>query len=126
MEDGSTYNAEDDPRVIKIGRILRKTSIDEIPQILNVLIGDMSIVGPRPFVPTDGIIDISQDYYDRLNVRPGVTGYTQAYYRNSISQEEKIKLDAEYARNITFIKDIKIIIKTIETVVKRKNIYKEK
>lgn len=124
MEDGSTYNAADDPRVTKIGRILRATSIDEIPQILNVLKGDMSFIGPRPFVPVIGKKCLDKDFTDRLKVRPGITGYTQAYYRNAISQNEKIKLDAIYARKVTFINDIKILLKTIDTVVHRKNIYR--
>lgn len=124
MEDGSTYNAADDPRVTKIGRILRATSIDEIPQILNVLKGDMSFIGPRPFVPVEGKKCLDKDFTDRLKVRPGITGYTQAYYRNAISQNEKIKLDAIYARKVTFINDIKILLKTIDTVVHRKNIYR--
>lgn len=121
--DGSTYNAEDDPRVTGIGKLMRKTSLDEIPQLLNVLIGDMSIIGPRPFVPVGGKENTSKNFQDRLLVRPGITGYTQAYFRNSISQEEKIKMDAEYARNVTFLGDMKILLKTIGTVVQRKNIY---
>lgn len=124
MKDGSTYNAADDPRVTKIGRILRATSIDETPQILNVLKGDMSFIGPRPFVPVEGKKCLDKDFTDRLKVRPGITGYTQAYYRNAISQNEKIKLDAIYARKVTFINDIKILLKTIDTVVHRKNIYR--
>lgn len=124
MEDGSTYNAADDPRVTKIGRILRATSIDETPQILNVLKGDMSFIGPRPFVPVEGKKCLDKEFTDRLKVRPGITGYTQAYYRNAISQNEKIKLDAIYARKVTFINDVKILLKTIDTVVHRKNIYR--
>lgn len=124
MEDGSTYNAADDPRVTKIGRVMRATSIDEIPQILNVLKGDMSFIGPRPFVQVEGKKCLDKDFTDRLKVRPGITGYTQAYYRNAISQNEKIKLDAIYARKVTFINDIKILLKTIDTVVHRKNIYR--
>ena len=123
QEDGSTYNAKDDPRVTKIGKILRKTSLDEVPQLLNVLLGDMSIIGPRPFVPLNGKNNTSKDFEDRLKVKPGITGYTQAYFRNSISQDEKIRMDAEYARNVTFLGDIKILLKTIETVLQRKNIY---
>lgn len=121
--DGSTFNSEDDPRVTRIGKILRKTSIDETPQIINVLIGDMSIIGPRPFIPVKDAKENSIDFVDRLNVRPGITGYTQAYFRNSISQEEKIRIDAEYARNVTFLGDLKILIKSIQTVLLRKNIY---
>lgn len=121
--DNSTYNSPDDPRITKIGRILRKTSIDEIPQILNVLKGDMSIIGPRPTT-----IDKPLELYDekrivRLRVKPGITGYTQAYYRNSITQEEKFELDAQYAVKVSFILDAKIFFRTIYTVLAGKNIY---
>lgn len=126
MEDGSTYNAEDDPRVTRIGKILRKTSLDEIPQVLNVLKGDMSLIGPRPFVPVNENKNTNKDFQDRLLVRPGITGYTQAYYRNSITQEEKIKYDAEYARNVSASIDFKIFLKSIDTVLRRKNIYQSK
>lgn len=77
----------------------------------------MSFIGPRPFVPVEGKKCLDKDFTDRLKVRPGITGYTQAYYRNAISQNEKIKLDAIYARKVTFINDIKILLKTIDTVV---------
>ena len=126
MDDGSTYNAEDDPRVTRIGRLLRKTSIDEIPQLLNVLFGDMSIVGPRPFVPIKGVCNNDEDFLTRLIVKPGITGYTQAYFRNSINQSEKIKFDAEYAKSVSFMMDVKIFFKTIVTVILRKNIYNGK
>ena len=121
--DGSTFNSDDDPRVTKIGRILRKTSVDETPQILNVLKGDMSIIGPRPFVPVIGKQNTSKAFQERLTVRPGITGYTQAYYRNSISQEEKIKMDAEYSNNVSFICDLRILLKTIGTVLLRRNVF---
>lgn len=121
--DNSTYNAEDDPRITKVGKILRKTSVDEIPQILNILKGDMSIIGPRP-TTTDKPLELyDQKRIDRLKVRPGITGYTQAYYRNSIDQETKFEYDAKYAKAVTFIGDLKIFLKSIETVLMRKNIY---
>lgn len=124
-KDGSTYNGDNDPRVTKIGRILRKTSLDEFPQFLNVLKGDMSIIGPRPFVTTHyyGYDKLSRPMKMRLKVRPGITGYSQAYYRNSISQDEKINNDIYYAKNISFIFDIKIFFKTVKSVLKRENIY---
>ena len=121
--DNSTYNAPDDPRITKIGKILRKTSIDELPQIFNILIGDMSFIGPRPITIDRPLEDYDEQRRIRLRVRPGITGYSQAYFRNSISQEEKLQYDAEYAQNVTFIGDIKIFFKTIETVLLRKNIY---
>ena len=104
--DNSTYNAPDDPRITKIGKILRKTSIDELPQIFNILIGDMSFIGPRPITIDRPLEDYDEKRRIRLRVRPGITGYSQAYFRNSISQEEKLQYDAEYAQNVTFIGDI--------------------
>lgn len=124
-EDGSTFNDENDPRVTPIGRFLRKTSIDELPQLLNVLLGDMSIVGPRPNLPaSEERIAKFDDYLKkRIKVRPGITGYTQAYYRNSIPQEEKFRYDAFYVDNISFTNDVKIIAQTVKSVLKRENVY---
>lgn len=121
-EDGSTFNSNVDPRVTKVGHFLRETSIDEIPQIFNILKGDMSIIGPRP-----GDVE-SKDTYDneekdKLLIRPGITGYTQAYYRNNLGVREKRLYDAWYAHNVSFMLDIKIFFKTITTVLKRENIY---
>ena len=124
-EDGSTFNSDDDPRVTPIGKFLRKSSIDELPQLFNVLFGDMSLVGPRPTtVEDDQIYDqIKVDYKDRFKVKPGITGYAQAYFRNSISQDEKYHLDAYYANNISFILDFKILYNTFISVLFHKNIY---
>ncbi len=121
--DGSTYNSDKDPRVTKIGRILRKTSLDEFPQFLNVLKGDMSLIGPRPTLATTPYEELSELSKKRLTVRPGVTGYVQAYYRNSIPQEEKIRYACYYVDNITFVMDVKIILQTIKSVLKRENVY---
>ena len=121
-EDGSTYNAEDDPRVTRIGKLMRETSIDEIPQILNVLKGDMSIIGPRACLPSD-MGTFKEDEKDKLNVKPGITGFTQAYYRNGILSREKRVLDAWYANHISFGLDVKIFLKTISTVFKREGLY---
>lgn len=124
--DNSTYNSPDDPRITHIGKVLRKTSIDEVTQIFNVIKGDMSIIGPRPVTIDRPLSEYDEKRKIRLRVRPGITGYTQAYYRNSIPQEEKLAMDAKYAMNVTFIEDVKIFFKTIETVVLRKNIYTNK
>lgn len=124
-EDGSTFNSEDDPRLTKIGKFIRKTSLDETPQLLNVIKGDMSIIGPRPTISTSDFNEIKGIRRKRYEVKPGITGYTQAYFRNSISQEEKFKYDAEYVEKISFILDIKILIATVMTVLLRKNIYVE-
>ena len=121
-EDGSTFNSEDDPRVTKIGKILRENSIDEIPQIFNVLIGQMSIIGPRAG-DVESKDTYAEDEKDKLLIRPGITGYTQAYYRNNIGVREKRLYDACYAHNVSFILDIKIFFKTIKTVLHHENIY---
>lgn len=120
--DGSTYNAADDPRVTKIGKFLRETSLDETPQILNVIKGDMSIIGPRAS-GWDALPTYKDDEMDKMKVRPGITGYTQAYFRNSISVREKRLKDAWYANHISFSLDAKIFFKTIQTVLKHDNIY---
>lgn len=122
LKDGSTYNGDDDPRVTKLGRFIRKTSLDEIPQILNVLKGDMSLIGPRPD-PLDWLDKYKDDEKVFLNVRPGITGYNQAYYRNSVDAQGKIDNDVYYAKNICFALDMKIIVKTIKTVLFRENVY---
>lgn len=122
-KDNSTYNSPNDPRLTKVGRVLRKLSIDEIPQFINVLIGDMSLIGPRPVTIDKPLSEYDEKRKIRLQVRPGITGYSQAYFRNSITQEEKFEYDAEYAMNVSFLLDLKILLKTIQTVLLRKNIY---
>lgn len=123
--DGSTYNGENDPRVTKIGRIMRKTSIDEFPQFLNVLKGDMSFIGPRAHLTTSykGYDLLDDKRKRRLDVRPGITGYNQAYFRNSVTSEQKIENDVYYVENISLWLDIKILFKTVFSVLKRENIY---
>lgn len=123
-EDGSTYNGDDDPRVTRVGRFMRKTSIDELPQFLNVFLGDMSFIGPRPD-PLDDM-EIYTEYQKRkLAVRPGITGYNQAYYRNSVEQSEKFEHDVYYAEHISFILDVKIFFKTIATVLSHDSVYND-
>jgi len=121
LSDGSTYNGDDDPRITRVGRFLRKTSIDELPQILNVLLGDMSFIGPRPD-PVDWLDKYSEKEKIILSVRPGITGYNQAYYRNSADGAMKLKNDVYYAENISFSLDMKIFFKTIKTVLLHENI----
>lgn len=120
--DGSTYNGDDDPRVTKVGRFLRKTSLDEIPQFLNVLAGQMSFVGNRPDTPR--MLDVYTEEQKKwlLITKPGITGYSQAYYRNSTTCEEKIANDIYYAKNESFIFDLKIVFRTVRTVLFRENI----
>ena len=120
--DSSTYSSDDDPRLTKVGRILRKTSLDEIPQIFNILIGNMSFIGPRPDLPEH--ISCYEDYEKRkLEVLPGISGYNQAYYRNSIEWKERLKNDVYYVDHISFFVDIKIVLKTIKNILLRKGIY---
>lgn len=122
--DGSTYNGDDDPRVTKVGRFMRKTSIDEFPQFLNVFLGHMSVIGPRPDPPSDMEV-YTEEQKIKLTVRPGITGYNQAYFRNSIIQDKKFSNDVYYAKNITFVFDLRIFFKTIVSVLKHDNIYSE-
>lgn len=122
--DGSTFNSDKDPRVTPIGRFLRKTSLDEFPQFLNVLTGDMSFVGPRPTLGIKQLnyMELEGDNKKRYSVKPGITGYAQAYYRNSISQDEKFHWDAYYADHISLWMDIKVLFMTVWSVIGRKNI----
>lgn len=123
-EDGSTYNGDDDPRVTPVGRFMRKTSIDELPQILNVLKGDMSWIGPRPD-PLDDMQIYTPHQKQKLKVRPGITGYSQAYFRNAIEQNQKFENDVTYAQNVSFLFDVKILLKTVQTVLCKDNVYND-
>lgn len=120
-EDGTTYNSANDPRVTRVGRILRKTSIDELPQILNVILGNMSFVGPRPS-PLGNKNIYPEEFFRKFEVRPGITGYNQAVCRNNSSMDERIKYDSLYVHNVSLKLDIKIILMTITTVLRSKNI----
>ena len=121
-EDGSTYNSKSDDRVTRVGRFIRETSLDELPQCLNVLMGHMSIVGPRAG-DVESKDTYEEDEKDKMLVRPGITGYTQAYYRNNLGVREKRLYDAWYAHNVSMWLDIKILFKTVTTVLKRENVY---
>lgn len=125
--DGSTFNSDNDPRVTSIGRFMRKTSLDEFPQFLNVLNGTMSFIGPRPklYNTNRTLAGMNMAHRDSYMAKPGITGYAQAYYRNSITNEEKFQWDAYYANNISFLMDVKIILKTIKSVLLRENINTE-
>lgn len=109
---GHMFKMRNDPRITRIGRTIRKTSIDELPQLINVLKGDMSLVGPRP--PLPGEVNQYDKWQDlRLSVRPGITGLWQVSGRSDIGFEEMIHLDLKYIRERCFLYDLKIIIKTI-------------
>ncbi len=120
--DGTTYNAADDPRVTKIGRFIRKTSVDELPQLLNVLRGDMSLIGPRPATPKI-LENMTPLMAERMKVRPGVTGYAQAKYRNSVQGDARYEADKYYVDNLSFALDVKILLMTVGMVLKSKNVY---
>lgn len=123
MDDGSTYNAENDPRVTKVGRFIRKTSIDELPQILNILIGDMAWIGPRP--DSASYLDkYTEEERQILSVRPGVTGWNQAINRNSVGTKEKLQNDIYYVKHMSLRLDLKIIWLTIKTVLSSKDVYR--
>lgn len=111
----------DDVRLNKYGRILRSTSLDELPELINILIGDMSIVGPRPLL-VKYLPRYNEEQRHRHDVRPGLTGYAQAHGRNAVTWEEKFKMDVWYTRNISFITDVKVIIDTVKVVLKRDGI----
>ena len=120
--DGGTYNAADDPRVTRVGKFLRETSLDETPQLLNIIKGDMSVIGPRAG-DWESVDTYEEDEKDKTKVLPGLTGYCQAYFRNAASVREKRLKDAWYANNVSFGLDLKIFFKTIMTVLKRENLY---
>ena len=115
--DGPTFKIAKDPRVTTVGRFIRKTSIDELPQLINILKGDMSVIGPRPFIPKEqaklsGV---------RLLVRPGLSCYWQIGGKNSLTVEELIALDIKYIEERSLFVDFKIIIKTFSVLFKNEN-----
>lgn len=120
--DGGTYNASDDPRVTKVGKFLRETSLDETPQLLNIIKGEMSIIGPRAG-DWESVGTYEEDEKDKCKVVPGLTGYCQAYFRNNASVREKRLKDAWYANNVSLGLDLRIFFKTIITVLRHENIY---
>lgn len=121
-EDGSTFNSINDPRLTKIGKFIRKTSIDELPQLINILKGDMSLIGPRPDLP-EHIKMYEGNEIRKLEIKPGITGLSQAYYRNSIEWKERIQNDILYIDKMNFMLDIKILIRTILMVSRSESIF---
>lgn len=110
---GPWHTADQDPRVTRVGRVLRRTSIDELPQLLNVLLGDMSLVGPRPDVPAQRALYSEADWQLRCSVRPGITGLAQVLYRSNCTQEMRTEADLRYAREAGFWLDIRIMLGTL-------------
>lgn len=114
----------DDVRLNKYGRILRSTSLDELPELFNILVGDMSIIGPRPLL-VRYLERYNEEQHHRHDVRPGLTGYAQAHGRNAVTWEDKFAMDVWYTKNITFLGDVKILWDTVMTVLKRDGISSE-
>ncbi|SFO66813.1 Sugar transferase involved in LPS biosynthesis (colanic, teichoic acid) [Pseudobutyrivibrio sp. JW11] len=114
----------DDVRLNKYGRFLRGTSLDELPELFNILVGDMALIGPRPLL-VKYLPRYNEEQRHRHDVRPGLTGYAQAHGRNSVSWEDKFAMDVWYARNISFALDCQIIVDTVKAVVKRDGISSE-
>ena len=111
----ANYKLEDDPRVTKVGKILRKTSIDELPQIINILKGEMAIIGPRPVVKNE-LEKYGKNKNKFLSVAPGLTGYWAANGRSDVSYEERMKMELYYVDNRSLLLDLKIFFKTIGSV----------
>lgn len=111
--DGPMFKIKDDPRITKVGKFIRKTSIDELPQLINVLKGDMSLVGPRPSLPKE-VEQFEPWMLERLSKSPGLTCYWQVSGRNNIGFKEWMEMDIKYIREASIITDIKLIIKTIK------------
>lgn len=124
MTDARDENGEllpDDVRLTSFGTWLRRTSMDELPELFNILKGDMSIIGPRPLL-VRYLDRYSEEQHHRHDVRPGLTGYAQAHGRNNVSWEDKFAMDVWYTKNVTFTNDVKIIIDTVRTVLKHEGI----
>lgn len=111
----------DDKRINRYGRFLRSTSLDELPELINIVKGDMSIVGPRPLL-VKYLDRYNEKQHHRHDVRPGLTGYAQAHGRNALSWEDKFEMDVWYTKNVTFIGDVGVLWDTIMAVVKREGI----
>ena len=119
--DGSTYSGDDDPRVTRIGRLLRRTSLDELPQLWNVLKGDMSLVGPRPELP-DQIRFYSEADRRRLEVQPGITGLAQVSGRNALAWQERRALDIQYVDSMNLRTDFLLLLRTIPGVLSARGV----
>jgi lipopolysaccharide/colanic/teichoic acid biosynthesis glycosyltransferase len=123
--DGSAFSAADDPRQTQVGSWLRRTSFDELPQLLNVLKGDMSFIGPRPDDLKEAAL-YNEEEARKLEQRPGISGYAQVYGRNAINWHERLALDVEYINKISFALDVKIFFRTFAVVFMQRDIYGDK
>ncbi len=126
LGEGLRVSSERDPRITAIGRILRATSLDELPNLVNTFLGDMSLVGPRPPVtyhPYPGYGNYPEWAKKRFEMRPGITGLAQVMVRNSASWDDRIKIDNQYIQNFSIGLDIKVLFLTVKKVLKSENIY---
>jgi lipopolysaccharide/colanic/teichoic acid biosynthesis glycosyltransferase len=114
---GGYSTAELDPRITPIGRFIRRTSLDELPQLFNVLVGNMSVVGPRPDVPAQRSLYTEEEWNIRHSVRPGITGLAQATLRSEATTDQRKALDIEYARGASLVLDLRIILMTVKQVI---------
>ena len=123
--DGIMIYSEGDSRITNLGKFMRRFSIDEIPQLINVLIGDMSLVGPRPPIPTFPMKyeEYSKENKKRFSLKPGITGFAQVEVRNSVSWKERFKYDIKYCENYSIFFDFKILLKTIIIIFSKNKIY---
>lgn len=116
-DNAATWELDNaDSYITKVGHFIRKTSIDELPQLINIIRGDMSIVGPRPVILKEEELINLRRHYGALSVRPGITGLSQISGRDNLPPNKKAETDGEYAANVTFLNDLKIILKTIPQV----------
>lgn len=122
---GPSPKSGDDPRLTKVGKFLREYSLDELPQLFNILKGDMSVVGPRPLYISQ-MAEWNERQKKRLLVKPGLTGLAQISGRGGITREEKLELDAKYVETAGFLIDVRIILATVAQVFDRKSIYEKK
>jgi lipopolysaccharide/colanic/teichoic acid biosynthesis glycosyltransferase len=106
---GPHFTATDDPRITRVGRLIRRASFDELPQLLNVLKGDMSLVGPRPDLPVQQADYAEADWRERCSVRPGITGLAQAHLRSQATPQQRLALDLQYARQASLALDLRIL-----------------
>jgi exopolysaccharide biosynthesis polyprenyl glycosylphosphotransferase len=120
--DDPMFKLKADPRVTRVGRLLRRTSLDELPQLVNVLVGDMSIVGPRP-EQFDLVERYRPEHRFRLDVKPGITGPMQVYGRGELTFEERLAVEREYVENLSFARDVKIVLMTLPAVFARRGAY---
>ena len=126
LGEGLRVSTKDDPRITRVGKVLRATSLDELPQLINVVKGDMSLVGPRPpatYHPYDGYINYPEWAKKRFEMRPGITGLAQVTVRNSASWDERIRIDLDYVEHFGLRIDVKILVRTVQRVLTRESIY---